>query len=469
MLDHILVLDIGKTNAKAVLVDGASLGEIDALAVPNRPLPGPPYPHADTEGLWRFMLGATRTLHARHRVDAVVATTHGATAALLDAGGGLALSVLDYEHAGPDALAAVYDAARPAFAECGSPRLPGGLNLGAQLFWQARAFPGPWARVAAILPYPQYWAHRLCGVAATEATSLGAHSDLWNPAARRFSSLVDAEGWTGRMPPLRRASDRLGPVTRAVAEATGLDPATPVLCGIHDSNASLLPHLLGRQAPFAVVSTGTWVIAMAIGGRPVALDPARDTLMNVDAFGDPVPSARFMGGREWARLTAGRRTETTPADVAAVLGRGVMLLPAVEPGCGPFTGRRHRWTAAGADLTEGDLTDGERAVAASFYLALVTKVCLELIGAEGPVCVEGPLAANGALMAMLAAGCGRPLVAGSGAATGTGAGAALLARAGAAPTPAPTLALAPEAWPLAGADPSALVAYAERWRAAAER
>ena len=43
-------------------------------------------------------------------------------------------------------------------------------------------------------------------------------------------------------------------------------PGTPVLTGIHDSNASLLPHLIDRKPPFAVVSTGTWVIAMAIGG-----------------------------------------------------------------------------------------------------------------------------------------------------------------------------------------------------------
>jgi len=36
-----------------------------------------------------------------------------------------------------------------------------------------------------------------------------------------------------------------------------------VFCGVHDSNASLLPHLGSRQAPFTIVSTGTWVILMA--------------------------------------------------------------------------------------------------------------------------------------------------------------------------------------------------------------
>ena len=52
---------------------------------------------------------------------------------------------------GPDELAAEYDAVRPGFAETGSPRLPAGLELGAQVFWQFRCFPKEAARVAAIL------------------------------------------------------------------------------------------------------------------------------------------------------------------------------------------------------------------------------------------------------------------------------------------------------------------------------
>ena len=99
-------------------------------------------------------------------------------------------------------LAAAYDAARPAFDETGSPRLPLGLNLGAQLYWQFQTFAQAKA-ASAILPYPQYWAFRLCGVAATEATSLGAHTDLWNPRLRDLSSLVDRQGWRQLMPPVR--------------------------------------------------------------------------------------------------------------------------------------------------------------------------------------------------------------------------------------------------------------------------
>ncbi|NJN38893.1 MAG: hypothetical protein HC790_09445, partial [Acaryochloridaceae cyanobacterium CSU_3_4] len=47
------------------------------------------------------------------------------------------------------------------------------------------------------------------------------------------------------------------------------------------------------------MSTGTWVIVLGVGGALEGLEAPRDTLANVDAFGRPVPSARFMGGREY--------------------------------------------------------------------------------------------------------------------------------------------------------------------------
>lgn len=457
---RILVIDIGKTNAKLAVVDAATLTETAVLTAPNRPLPGPPYPHADVDALWSFLLRGLAELHAAHPVDALVVAAHGACAALVDATGELALPVLDYEHDGPEALAAAYDAARPPFAETGSPRLPRGLNLGAQLFWQARAFPESFARATALLTWPQYWAFRLSGVTAAEATSLGCHTDLWNPAARAPSSLAEAEGWTRLLPPLRPADARLGPIAPAVAEATGLPPDTPVLCGLHDSNASLLPHLRSRPAPFAVVSTGTWVVSMAVGGRPVALDPTRDTLVNVNALGDPVPSARFMGGREREIALRGRPAAAPEADLAAdlaaVLASGAMLLPALEPGSGPFQGRAAAWTC-----DEAALPDGQRAAAVSLHLALVAATCLELIGAEGPTLVEGPFAANAAFLAMLAAATARPVLLPAGGGTGASLGAALLAAPDA--RPAPARPAPPEA------DLPALGAYARAWRAATAR
>jgi sugar (pentulose or hexulose) kinase len=296
-----------------------------------------------------------------------------------------------------------------------------GLNVGAQLHYQKTAFPDAFARVATIVTYPQYWAARLTGVSANEVTSLGCHTDLWNPETGDYSTLVDTLGIRLLMAPIRSAFDALGPVLPDIAETLGV--RVPVYCGIHDSNASLLPHLVTRQAPFSVVSTGTWVINFAVGGDLEHLDPARDTLANVDAYGRAVPSSRFMGGREFEILSA-EIGDAPEADIRAalpfVIERALMLTPNVAPGSGPFPGQERQWLNA-----EG-ASPAERHAAACLYLALMSEACLDLIGAGGPSIVEGPFAANGLYLTLLAALTGRPVAAVPGS-TGTSQGASLLA------------------------------------------
>ena len=416
---HVAVIDIGKTNAKLALVDLETLSEVAVRRTANRPVIEGPYRHHDVEKLWAFTLDSLKALGEGQKIDAISVTTHGATAVLLDAGGSPALPVLDYEDDGPASLRVSYDALRPKFEETGSPPLQNGLNLGAQLFWQSRTFPDAFGRVATILTYPQYWGWRLTGVMASEVTSLGCHTDLWSPYHGDFSTLVDCLAWRKLFPALLPASARLGTLRPELAARTGLDPSTPVHCGIHDSNASLLPHLLARKAPFSVVSTGTWVVSMTVGGHDVALDPARDTLVNVNALGDPVRSARFMGGREFELLAASLNAVADEAALSSVLTSKIMLLPSVQQGSGPFPTAKAHWI--------GTPSPGERPVAIAFYLAMMTATCLDLIGAEGDIVIEGPFAANRYYCAMVQAATGRPVLAQADQSTGTSIGAALLA------------------------------------------
>lgn len=441
----VAVIDIGKTNTKLALVDLASGAEVAVETTPNRVQPGPPWPHFDSEAQWAFLSGAMRRLAATHRVDAISVTTHGACAAFLTAGGRLAAPVMDYEFTGTDSTRAAYDRLRPPFAETGSPALPRGLNLGAQLHHALIADPGLADRCAHVVTWPQYWGFRLTGALACDLSSLGCHTDLWNPGAGAWSSLPAALGLAGKMAPPRRPDEVLGTLTPALQAEWGIGPI-PVAVGIHDSNASLLPHLRARKPPFAVVSTGTWVICMAIGGNPAPLDPARDTLVNVAATGQPVPSARFMGGREHDLIRAGSIAPGHAEDAAAVLSRGVMLLPAVMPDSGPFAGRTHRWMAPPE-------TEGETAVALDFYLALMAAECLSLIAAEGPALVEGPFSVNPRFLAMLATAIDREVIP-SRARTGTALGAALLFSQDA-PATAPNEVTRPDA---------GLRSYAQAWR-----
>ncbi len=450
-MTHVAVIDIGKTNAKLALVDRETLTEIAVVTRPNVVRPGPPWPHFDLAGHWDFLKTSLAHFHRAHGVDAISITAHGASIVLLGADGGLAAPMLDYEHPGPDDAADTYAAIRPDFVATGSPKLAGGLNVGAQLHWMFAQDPDLRDRAAQIVTYPQYWAYLLTGVTATDVTSLGCHTDLWLPHEGRFSDLTRTLGIADKLAPVHAPADTLGHLTPAVAQETGMPVTTPVTCGVHDSNASLLPHLLSRTAPFSVVSTGTWIITMTIGGAPVALDAGRDTLMNVSAKGDPVPSARFMGGREFESICPNPAADQTDTALNTVLTEQIMLHPAFAPDTGPFKGQLGGWVGGTQPVDENVIQ-----IAASFYCAMVTSVCLDLTGHRGDIVLEGPFSANRAYATMLAAVTGSPVVAVAGR-TGTSVGAALL-------VDGPTYEQ-PAHDPIVPARvPDALADYAARWR-----
>ena len=422
------VLDIGKTNLKLVVLDDDG-GERHVARRPNRVEPGPPYPHFDAEALWAWIIEALRAVPDRSAIETLVPITHGATAALL-AGDRLALPILDYEHDGPDELAGDYGALADDYARTFSPPLPLGLNLGRQIFWQARRFPDAFARVTDILMYPQYWAWRLTGKKASEVTSLGCHTDLWRPRQGRPSGLVEGAGWSALLPPIRAAWEVLGPLRPEVAAATGLSPVCRVLTGIHDSNASYLAYLASAAPPFTVVSSGTWVICMAAGGRLDRLAPGRDMLANVDATGAPVPTARFMGGREYKAILGDvPPAEASLADLDAILAQGTLALPSFAPESGPFPGRR------GRIVGPAPATAGERRALAALYATLMLDFVLEQLGAAGPIFIDGPFARNPSITDPLATlRPGQPVHT-LAATCGAGSGALLLTRWPAARTP----------------------------------
>ncbi len=416
---RIAVMDVGKTNAKVVIVDAATGTEVASRSTQNRVAKDGLYPHYDIEALWGFFVDTLTIFAQSPGFDAISVTAHGAAAALLGENG-LAMPVIDYEHVYPDEVRAAYAALRPDFAETRSPILSGGLNVGAQIHYQKTQFPAEFSTAKTIVTYTQYWVWRLTGIAVNEVTSLGCHTDLWNPQEGEYSSLVDTLELHPLMAPIRSAFDRIGDLRDPLTRQIGVVKAIPVHCGIHDSNASLLPHLITRTSPFSVVSTGTWVVSFAVGGRLDQLDPARDTLANVDAYGKAVPSARFMGGREFDLLTGGSTFEPDADTLDQVIREQFMILPSIMQGSGPYP------AYAPIRLNDESRSAPEQNAAASLYTALMTNTCLELIGAAGPTIVEGPFSRNRTYLSALRSLTGREIVASPGS-TGTSLGAALLA------------------------------------------
>lgn len=397
----VAVLDVGKSHTKLTVLDRASGQPIHHAERCTGAASAGPIPQLDFGAIESWITESLAAAPDRNRIDTIVPVAHGATAALVSASGEV-LAVPDYEAEVFDQLAGDYRPQRDPFELTFSPWLPRGLNLGRQLFHYQRREPAIHVRVATVLTWPQYWAWRLCAVAASELTSLGCHTDLWQPEHRKFSTLARRHGWSSLLPPLRRADEVLGRITAGFARATGLDPECRVLCGIHDSNASYLQHVATRPAgsPVAVVSSGTWTIVMARGVDLTRLREDEGMLANVDAHGECVATARFMGGREYEVIagTGGESGVPTTQALADVVRKGAMALPSLVPISGSFAGRAGR-------LVDVEHLDGaQRAALATLYCALMVDRLLELLGMRsGGVVIDGPLAVNPLFAPALAA------------------------------------------------------------------
>lgn len=402
-----IVLDIGKTLAKACL--WSPLGTLIAKrSRPNTPQLGGAYVALDAFGIEAWLKQVLTEFATLAEVGQVIPVGHGAGAAIVR-DGVLQLPPMDYEFSIPATARQQYEQLRDRFAVTGSPSLPLGLNLGAQLYYLQTMYPEAFVPGCEILTWAQYWSWLLSGMASTEVSSLGCHTDLWCPKRGDYSPLAISRGWADLMAPLQRAGEPLGTLLPRWIAQTGLPEDVVVHCGLHDSNAALLAARSFTQigdTEATVLSTGTWFVSMRTPQSAVAIETLpedRDCLVNVDPFGRMIPSARFMGGREIELLTGidARRIDIKPdqpcilAALEPTVARGAMVLPTLAPGTGPFPRSEGRWVSTPED-------EGERRAAVCLYSALVADVSLDLIGARRTLLIEGRFAESDTFVRALA-------------------------------------------------------------------
>jgi len=383
----VAVLDFGKTNSK-LFVFGQDGRILDERRTQPKWTRQDGFSVLDEADLHDWALGAVTDAVENHGVQGVMVSGHGCTFALVN---DVALThpILDYEQEPPAEIAARIDRSLPDFAETFSPRLPLGFNYGRHMLWLQEVDADAFVAAKSILGYPQYWSWRLGGRPVSEVSYLGCHSHLWAPRRQDFSSLVDAEGWRGQMPAFARAGAVIG--ERLLGGA-----ARPIAIhnGVHDSNAAL--HAYRRQGlgRLTVVSTGTWVVVLNPDCPLDVLDRDRDMLVNVDVDGGPVPTIRFMGGREFAAISGGWQGAIPQGAIQQAIDAGIMALPSFAPG-GPMPDRPGRLVGRTPDASG-------RAAAALLYVALMVDLCLDLIHSQDTVIVDGGLNTGGLLAGLLA-------------------------------------------------------------------
>lgn len=389
--EAIAILDVGKTHTKLAIVDAMTATTLHEYERPSISLSSPLGPQLDVQGIEEWIFERLAGTPEASQLRAIVPIAHGAAVVLLERGGAV-LAAPDYDNPTFDDVAEHYRLLRDDFSVTFSPFLGRGLNVGRQLYWLQTRAPELFERCDQIVTYAQYWAWRLSGIPACEWTSLGCHTDLWLPLAQKPSLLAVAQGWADQLAPVRAAGDTLASIDARWARKAYLDPHCRVLCGMHDSSASYLALSSHRTPgqPHTVVSSGTWTVCMKSGIPQHSFAEHRDMLANVDIAGRPVATARFAGGREY-RAIVGADGELVVADEAAlpsVLQSKAMVIPSFSETGGPFAGR------IGQLIRAERLGAAGRVALASLYLALMTDLLLEWLGAQGEILLDGPLADN---------------------------------------------------------------------------
>lgn len=379
----VAVFDIGKTNVK--LSAAAGDGEVlETLSTPNVALEGAPYRHHDLALLENWLIEGLRDLGRRYPIHAIVACAHGSGGVLVGADGP-AMPMIDYEQPIPEEVDRAYRSIVGGYRERGSGVMLGAAHLARQMLWQEMHWPDAFSRASAFLASPQYWAWRLCGVAASEVTSLAAQSHLWAPADGCPAKIIADRGWKRLIPPMRRAWETLGPIRPELAARTGLEPQTRVLCGAHDSSANFYRYQAAGLSDMTVVSTGTWIVLLTDRTGVDFDGECPGHTCNADVFGRPIPGMLTMGGREFSAVAGSSIGPASEEALARIISSGTIALPTFgsDDGLFPGTALRGRIDGALADDSSARFT------LAVLYAALLTAECVYGLPTAATIILDG--------------------------------------------------------------------------------
>jgi sugar (pentulose or hexulose) kinase len=401
----IAVLDMGKSNVKLSAVTAGG-HVVETVSLPNTPLPGPPWQHHDVSGIGDWAMDQLAVLCRRHSIASLIATGHGSGGVLVLADpdapdGGVALPMVDYEQPLPAEVDAAYRPLAGTFADRGSAIMQAATHQARQMLWMEMAEPRRFAKARWYLGLPQYWAWRFSGVAAAEYSFLGAQSHLWNMPQQRYAPIVAAQGWRHLMAPLAHAGQALAPLRPALVRHFNLPEGIMVHTGAHDSSTNFYRYQAAGLSNMVVVSTGTWIVALADAVPVETLVEARNMTINCDMAGHVVGGALTMGGREFIHV-AGAQPPAALADLALVaqlVEQGTFAVPAFGADGGQFPGSASRGKTVGPP-PQGP---AQQLALAVLYMALLTQTCADVLAPGRRLILDGSYLRDPAYAAVVAA------------------------------------------------------------------
>jgi sugar (pentulose or hexulose) kinase len=291
----IIIFDIGKTNKKIFLFDES----YNVVYEKSELLPETVDEDGDAcENVTSLNNWIVESLHEvlnnqNFDIKAVNAATYGASFVFVNTDKSVTLPLYNYLKSYPaDLKKKFYDqfgGEKNFSLETASPVL-GSLNSGMQLYRLKHEKPKVFSKIRFALHLPQYVSFLLSGMAYSDLTSIGCHTNLWNFTENKYHSWLAEEG----------IEKKLGPIIPAnhTNEIKIEKKKVHVGIGLHDSSAALIPYLMNFSEPFALISTGTWCITLNPFNRSslTADELKQDCLCYLQYNGNSVKASRLFAG-----------------------------------------------------------------------------------------------------------------------------------------------------------------------------
>jgi sugar (pentulose or hexulose) kinase len=315
-----------------------------------------------------------------------VCTAHGTSIALIGEQNQEILACTDYEYKF-DKIFDHYKRLAPNFNESFTPFLENGLNIGQQIYYLYKKNPKMIKNTKFILTYPQYIAWKLSGNFSSEISYLGCHTHLWDFKKNKLSSFVKKLRLENKFPPMRKAWEVIG--QKKIANSN-----LQIVNGVHDSNASYLYFKNSNIKNFTLVTTGTWYIIFNQKTSLTNLNPNLDMLANIDVFGKPVPTIRFMGGREYDNLMKVFKITTNTKALKNFNYKNYLIYPSYASG-GAFINKKININFF------KKLKKGQIYYLICLYIAFVINFSLNKMKSSNTIILDGPITKNITIMKIL--------------------------------------------------------------------
>ena len=381
-----IVLDIGKTNVKLTFVDSINNKTIKFFKTKQKNI----YRHGikilNSNSIFEWALKKITYIGRKHNLDKFVCTAHGTSIALISYDDKELLACTDYEYKF-DKLFNNYKKIAPKFSESFSPFLENGLNIGQQIYYLYKRKQKLIKKTKYILNYPQYIVWKLTSSFSSEISYVGCHTHLWDFKRNKLSSFVKKIKLEKKFPQIRKAWDTIG--RKQIGESN-----LKIINGIHDSNASYLYFKNSDIKNFTLVSTGTWYIIFNQKTPLKNLNPSLDMLANIDVFGKPVPTMRFMGGREYDHLMGVFKISNKTRAIKNFSFHDYLIYPSYASGGGFSINKIN------IGFYEG-LKKGQIYYLICLYISFVINFCLNQMRSSNTIILDGPITKNITIMKIL--------------------------------------------------------------------